>query len=216
MKRIKKRILHTTGNLLLPYVVTILCKTITVEVVNGENVFRKLNSGQNIVAAFWHGVMLFGWYIFRKSNFAGLVSSSKDGDILAAVLNFWKYELSRGSSNKGGKDALQLMLEMTGSGRSVAITPDGPTGPPRELKAGAVVVAKKSAIPLFLAGIGYSGSIKLKSWDKFEIPKPFSKVKIVFSDAIFIPGDAEYEKTSEIINYCEDELNRIQEEAEKF
>jgi hypothetical protein len=99
---------------------------------------------------------------------------------------------------------------------SIAITPDGPKGPIHKLKPGAVITAKKSNVPLVLMGIGVSRKKILKSWDKFEIPKLFSKVKVVYSDAIYIDSSLSFEDTSKIIDECEIKLAQLQDEAEIF
>ena len=113
--------------------------------------------------------------------------------------------------------ALGIMVDYAKNESSIAVTPDGPRGPARKLKAGAVITAKKSGLPLVLVGIGFQKKRKLlKSWDKFEIPLPFSKTKVIYSDPIKIDKGLSYEETSKIIEECEKKLNELQEEASKF
>ncbi len=184
--------------------------------INEEPVLKLEEKNKNYVFAFWHGKMLIPWYINRKKNFAALVSRSKDGDILANLLRKWKYDVSRGSSHSGGKEALDQILSKADSGRNISITPDGPTGPIYKMKAGAVITAKKSQIPLVLCGVFNSRKYVLKSWDKFEIPKAFSKSVLVFSDLIYIDKDLSYEKTTNKIDECENRLIALEKEAEKY
>ena len=101
-------------------------------------------------------------------------------------------------------------------GRTLAITPDGPRGPVYKMKAGAVITAQKSNVPLVLVGIGIKRKKILKSWDKFEIPAFFSKAKIVYSNPIFFKNDLSYNETSDMIIFCENKLNELQEEAGRF
>jgi lysophospholipid acyltransferase (LPLAT)-like uncharacterized protein len=84
------------------------------------------------------------------------------------------------------------------------------------MKAGAVVTAQKSNIPLVLAGIGIKKKKTLKSWDKFEIPALFSKTKVVYSNPIYFNNEISYSQTSDIITFCENKLNELQKEAGRF
>lgn len=215
-KETKQRVLRFLGNYFLHGAVNVLCKTLKIDVQNSKGIDGLLSAGKNIVFAFWHGTMFVPWHIQRNNNFAALVSQSKDGDILANILTKWKYDVARGSSHKGGKEALNLLLDKANSNFSVSITPDGPTGPPCVMKAGAVVVAQRSSIPLVLCGVGSKRKYIFKSWDKFEIPKLFSRVNVVYSDPIFVTMDLEREEVSKIIDECGVILNRLQLKAEKF
>lgn len=208
-----KNILRFLGIHAAGFAVNVLLKTVRLEKVNHSHVEELSGTGKNFVAAFWHGSMALGWYINRNQNFSALVSKSKDGDVLANLLKGWNYKVVRGSSHIGGKEALGLMLELTRQKFSLAITPDGPTGPIYKMKAGAVVTAKKSKIPLILIGIGIKKKITLKSWDSFEIPKPFTKAVVLFSDPIFVDANLSYDETSNMIIDCENRLNELQKRA---
>ena len=108
------------------------------------------------------------------------------------------------------------MVDHAKNGYSIAITPDGPRGPEHEFKAGAVITAKKSGIPVVLMGVGIKSKKKLKSWDKFQIPNPFSNVKVIYSDLVYVDAKLSYDETSKVIEQCETKLNELQKEAEKF
>jgi hypothetical protein len=216
LNQFSKNILRFLGNYFLLWAVTFLCATLRIEVVNGEEIEKLKKAGRRFVSAFWHGTMLFPWYFFRGQKILGITSQSKDGDLLAKTLKYWKYIVVRGSSSKGGDVALGIMVDFAKNEGSVVITPDGPTGPKEKFKAGAVITAKKSGVPLFLMGVAYQNKIALKSWDGFEIPKPFSKVRIIFSDKIEVSSSLSYEETSKVIEQCEDRMNKLQVEAARF
>jgi len=216
LNQFQKKILNFLGLRLSNLAVNVLLKTIRLEIKNGDAVNKLFAEKKNFVAASWHGSMMIGWYLHRKKNFSALVSKSKDGDILANVLEKWNYKIIRGSSHIGGKKALELMLDLIKQKFSVAITPDGPTGPRHKMKAGAVVASKKSNVPLFLVGIGIRNKFVMKSWDSFEVPKPFSKVVVVYSDPISIDANLSYEETDQRIHECEALLNKLQKEALLF
>ncbi|MEN8192605.1 MAG: lysophospholipid acyltransferase family protein [Bacteroidota bacterium] len=215
-KEIKQKLLRFLGNHFLHGVVNVLCKSVKIKFENSKQIDQLINSGENVVFAFWHGTMLIPWYLQRNNNFAALVSQSKDGDLLANILTKWNYNVARGSSHKGGKEAMEILLQKADSGFSVSITPDGPTGPPRNMKAGAVIIAQRSSIQLVLCGIGYQHRYILNSWDKFEIPKFFSRINVIYSDPIYIDNDLEREQVSKIIDDCGEKLNQLQTRAEIF
>ncbi len=115
-----------------------------------------------------------------------MVSRSADGDVLAALLARWGFDVVRGSSSEGGRDALRTMVDAAREGRSVLITPDGPRGPAREFKIGALVAAQRAAVPLVLCHVSHSRAWRLRSWDSFEIPKPFSRVTVRYDEPITV------------------------------
>lgn len=215
VKQVKHGFLRMMGHMFLFSTVNFICKTLSTEIINGEEVENLLNKKEKIIIAFWHGTMLYPWFHHRSNNILGLTSYSKDGDILARILKKWNYKVLRGSSSKGGDVALGIMVDYARNEGSVAITPDGPRGPKYEFKAGAVVAAKKSQTPLFLVGVGYSKKILLNSWDSFEIPLPFSKVKMKYSALISVNADASYEQTSKLIEECGEQLKSLQLEVSK-
>ena len=210
----QREVLRFLGLHISNFLVTVLLKTVRITYINKSSMVELVLKQKNFVSAFWHCSMAIGWYLHKDQNISALVSKSKDGDVLANILKKWNYKVVRGSSHIGGKDALGLMLELTRQNFSLAITPDGPTGPPRIMKAGAVITAKKTGIPLLLLGIGIKNKFVLKSWDSFQVPKPFSKAVVLFSDPILIDKDLSYDDTSKMILDCEKRLNELQIKAE--
>jgi len=212
----QKKILRFLGTWLASFFINVLLNSVKIKIQNREPVEKLVSEKKNFVIAFWHGSMMLGWYLHRNMNCAALVSLSKDGDVLAHILSKWKFNVVRGSSHIGGKEALGLMTDLTQKKFSLTITPDGPTGPIHKMKAGAVITAKKSRIPLFLIGIGIRNKFILKSWDRFEIPKPFTKISAIYSDPIYIDEELNYDETSKLIEQYEVELNKLQKEAYKL
>jgi lysophospholipid acyltransferase (LPLAT)-like uncharacterized protein len=216
LRKLKQNTLRSTGKYILPVMIDLLCKSLRIEIVNKEAIDRLEKENKNYVFAFWHGTMLLPWYIQKNKKFAALISKSKDGDLLSRVLKYWNYDVVRGSSSKGGDVALGILVDLARNKKSVAITPDGPRGPVNNFKAGAVVTAKKSGIPLVLAGTAYKKKKFLKSWDRFEVPMFFSKVRIILSDPVYVNKDISYEDTSSLIKKCEEDMRRLQQKAGEF
>jgi len=161
------------------------------------------------VIAFWHGSMLPVWKYFAKYRPYAVVSRSKDGAILTDMLESWGYNVLRGSSSKGGKEVLNDMQYAAGKGY-LLITPDGPRGPIYEFKAGAVIAANRAGVALQLCGVKINRKICLtKSWDRFRLPLPFTKIELKFSGPILIQNVPSREVISEIIEKCQNDLNRL-------
>ncbi len=153
-----------------PALVSLLMKTVRVKKVFAQKLPEKA------VFIFWHGKMLGGWFALRELSPGALVSLSKDGEILSALLSNWGYRLFRGSSSSGGKEALNELIDNFTDLNYAAITPDGPRGPARFIKNGALIVSMKCGAPIIPVRVEYSSGITLKkSWDYFEVPMPFSR-----------------------------------------
>ncbi len=215
-KKIKHDILRFVGNYILYYAVNVLCKTLRISFVNRAAIDKLEGNKQNYILAFWHGTMLLPWYLNRNKKFAAIVSMSKDGELLSKILRRWNYNIIRGSSSVGGDIALGIMVDFAKNNNSIAITPDGPKGPVLKLKAGAVVTAKKSGLPLVLLGVGYKNKKLLNSWDSFQVPLFFTKANVFFSEPILISNNLSYNDTSKMIENCELHLRKLQQDATKF
>ncbi len=217
--KIKTRLLgmlRPLGYILLGRVAAWWVASLRVERINAGLTDEAIANKEHVIFAFWHGTMLYPWYQLRNNAMLALISQSKDGELLARTLKYWNYKVVRGSSSKGGSSALDMMIDYAVKEGSVCLTPDGPRGPVHEFKAGAVVAAKKSGASLVLIGSAYEKKWKLKSWDAFEIPKLFSRVRLEYSDPLKIDGTIDRETTSVIIKNCEKQLMQLQTEAEKF
>lgn len=144
------------------------------------------DTSMNCIYIFWHSKMLLGWRLFKNTGAAALVSQSKDGDILNGILTNWKYNVIRGSSSKGGKEALTRLIKSANSGHSIVITPDGPRGPASMIKNGAFIISNETGLPIVPISINFAKKkILTRSWDKFEIPYPFSKCSAIFGKKFY-------------------------------
>ncbi len=161
------------------------------------------------IIAFWHGQMLPVWKYFAKDKPYAVVSQSKDGTVLTHLLECWGYHVLRGSSSKGSKEVLAGMVSSAGKSY-LLITPDGPRGPINEFKAGAAVVSQRSGVPFQLCGVRMNHAIIFsKSWDKFQLPLPFSTIDLSFSEPIFIKSDATRDEVSAIISQAQKKLIKL-------
>src|SRR5205814_4800602 len=107
------------------------------------------------------------------------ISASRDGDLIADVTQRFGFDVVRGSSSRMGASALLELSQVLASGRDILITPDGPRGPAYELGPGIVFLAQKTGAPVVPVNMEFSSCWRVKSWDRFIIPKPFSKVRVI-------------------------------------
>lgn len=156
---------------------------------------------KEVIIAFWHGKMITGWLLaqrlFPDKKIAAVVSMSEDGKTLADTLERLGFSLIRGSSSKGGAAVKQAMQKALQNGNIVALTPDGPRGPANQFKYGTLRLASENHYPLVFAEIRHKKSWTLKSWDQFEIPKPFSETSVQLH-LIHLPA---FENEAEVESY---------------
>lgn len=153
-----------------------------------------------VIWAFWHNrmfvmpVVYFRYY--RHRNGAVLTSASKDGALLANVMLQFGVQSIRGSSSRRGTAATLELASLVERGGDAVITPDGPRGPCYQLGPGIIFLAQKTGTPVIPIRVEYSRAVRLKSWDRFMIPLPFSRVEVEFGKPFSIPtgtGDEEQE-----------------------
>lgn len=137
-----------------------------------------------VIYAFWHSDFFPLIYANRFKNIAVLVSTHKDGEYLSKVIEPLGYRAIRGSSDDGGKKGALQILKSNEDG--IAIAPDGPKGPVKQVKEGVVKIAQLTKLPIVPVGVWMSNPIIFGSWDRFKIPLPFSKCIIYWGKPIEI------------------------------
>ena len=138
---------------------------------------------ENYIGALWHNRLLIFPFVLRRffsnRHGAALISASRDGELLADAIKRFRYDVVRGSSSRLGASAILQLTDLLASGCDVVITPDGPRGPAYELGPGIIFLAQKSGAPVLPVNIEYSSCWRIKSWDRFIVPRPFAKVRVI-------------------------------------
>jgi len=142
---------------------------------------------KNAIFVFWHQRLLGLVYTHRKCSGRILVSRSRDGEIIARVTSRLGFAPIRGSSRRGGSGAARALRSEARSGYDFGITPDGPLGPRHVFKMGAVYLASESGLPIVPIAVSYGRCWRLKSWDEFLVPWPFTWGVIHVGGAIAVP-----------------------------
>lgn len=157
-----------------------LASTWRMETVNGEPLAEARRSGRRVLFALWHGELLPLLWHQRGENVAIVISDHRDGEIIARIAESLGYATVRGSSSKGGSRALIGLMREIDAGRDGAITPDGPRGPARLFAPGAAVAAHRTGALIAPIRARASRAWRLRSWDRFLVPKPFARVTVSF------------------------------------
>lgn len=161
-------------------------------------------SGRQPVMAFWHGRILPATYYFRDRGIVVITSENFDGEWIARIIERFGFGTARGSSSRGGlKAMLQLVRDME-RGKPAGFTLDGPRGPARVAQPGAIWLARATGNPVLPFHLEASSHWTTKSWDRTQIPKPFSTVALVVGAPLEVPSDA-----------SDDELETSRQELER-
>jgi lysophospholipid acyltransferase (LPLAT)-like uncharacterized protein len=148
-----------------------------------EDVRNCSKDDEPVAFVLWHNRLFITTEVHRRFRshrpLYALISASKDGALLTAFFEMVSgMKAVRGSSSNFGREAVTALVEVQRAGHDIGITPDGPRGPCYELKAGAVIIPRRSGAPILLLGAEFESAWRTKSWDRFYLPRPFSRVRV--------------------------------------
>jgi len=165
--------------------------------------------GRPVVFVFWHSRLLPLAYIHRGEGVVVLVSRHSDGEYIARVVERMGFGTARGSSTRGGMTGLRQLLRAARDGRDLALTPDGPKGPLKKFKWGALLVAQRAGFPVIPVGLHVDRAWILSSWDRFVIPRPFARIDVRYGDPHEIPPEWDREQLQRKAEELEGILNHL-------
>jgi hypothetical protein len=213
---VNKKIKITLTSFFGQWLFQILFKLNKIEVKGEENLINLINSGRPIMVCVWHGRLVFpSWYLrLKTTNVHAIASRHTDAEIMARVLRRWGYGLIRGSTRKGGKAVVQKMADVFKNAGIIAVTNDGPKGPPRIAKAGSTGLALKYNVQIITITGSATKFWQMKSWDRSMLPKPFGTIHIIVSPPLDISekpdtADEEVKLLSDFMNQYQDEADRL-------
>ena len=168
------------------------------EVNDGSGIFFSTEPPEKIIFAIWHNrlalaLILYQRYVARRDRsrrLAAMVSASKDGGMLARVLEYFRVEPVRGSSSRRGGQALREMVSWYERGHDLAITPDGPRGPCYTVQEGVIATAQLTGLPIVPVSYRLNWKVRVKSWDRFQVPLPFARCEINTGRLMRVPREA--------------------------
>jgi len=203
--RLKARIISLLGYLI------ILCigKTLRWRIIGWDKLESVYREGKKPIMVFWHGRIFMASYYFRNRGIVVMTSLHRDGDYIAGVIRRLGYEAARGSSSRGSVGATKEALEALRKGKDIGFAIDGPRGPRHVVKRGPTYIAWKSGHPVLPFNVSVKRKWRLKSWDHFQIPMPFSRALVEIGEPIYVDADAPKE-------WLEGYDRRVQEALDKL
>jgi lysophospholipid acyltransferase (LPLAT)-like uncharacterized protein len=168
-----------------------------------------------VIYSFWHRAVFPATWMWRKQGIAVMVSRSFDGEYIARIIERFGFVAVRGSSSRGGSEALRNMRTELEKGATVAFTIDGPRGPKYVAKPGPVLLARSSGVPMAAFYVAMGDAWVLKTWDEFMIPKPFSKALVRLSSKVQVPAQASETQIRDFHILLQQALERVTRFAEE-
>ncbi len=210
-----QRLLFFLVGLLAKCLLPLYCSTL--RIANDAESLSRLSRepSPNGIYAFWHSHQLAILWHYRRTKAAILVSASRDGEYVARVAASLGYLPVRGSSSRAGAVGLRQMIRFARGGRTVGIAPDGPRGPRYALGTGVLVLAQKSGQPIIPVAVGLERFWELPSWDRFRIPKPFSRGYNCWGEPLHVPAQADEATLQQFAHELRSRMIALAEYADK-
>ncbi len=185
-----KDLIRGLGQFVIPPIIYLLMRFIWFTVSKKFHFITPVGDEQHVCVC-WHNELLMSPQAYRKIHkkqpASAIISSHFDGSLIASTLNMLNIRPLRGSTKKGARQVLLQAFKSIKNGEEVLITPDGPRGPRHSMSDGAIGIALKSKLPIFVMNYTAENYWQLGSWDKFVIPKPFTKVDF-YLQSVFLEG----------------------------
>lgn len=208
----KERWLIRAADLAFFVLIKLIGRTIKFDIEGWENFEAVAGNGKIPIYAFWHNRVFLATYFWRRRAIVVMTSRSFDGEYIARFIQRFGYGAARGSSTRGATGAVVEMVRLMRAGCPTAFTIDGPKGPPYVAKMGAVLLAKKTGHPVLPFTIRPAKFWEAKkSWDRFQVPKPFTRACVVIAPPIFVSSEAddkELEAKRDELQNALDEINQ--------
>jgi lysophospholipid acyltransferase (LPLAT)-like uncharacterized protein len=150
--------------------------------------------GGPFIIALWHGrLAMLHQLRFGNRALVALISGHRDGQLISKCAWYYDIRTVTGSTTRGGSGAIRQLIRLARQGHSLFITPDGPRGPRMRVNQGIIDIARLSGLPILPAAIGSSGAKELDTWDRFQVPAPFSRIGIRWGEPMHVARDSDAE-----------------------
>jgi lysophospholipid acyltransferase (LPLAT)-like uncharacterized protein len=176
----------------------------------------RLALSDRFIFSVWHENLLLPVVRFGGPDLAVLLSSHRDAEVLVRLITSIGMDLVRGSTTRGGVEAVRNMLKPDVRWRNLAISPDGPRGPRRVVQSGMVYVASRTGMKIVPLGVGYDQPWRTKSWDRFAVPRPFTRARCLTGYPIAIPPGLRSAGLEEHRLRVQAEMDRLNALAERW
>jgi hypothetical protein len=166
-------------------IIRLWMRTVRYRVETPDGVHPNETAGNRFIYAFWHETMLCPAGGRWRARFHVLISQSADGELIAQVAEQLGFRTVRGSSSRGAVGAVRAMLQRHDG--HLVVTPDGPRGPRRRVQPGVVYLAARTGLPIVPVAVSYANAWRARSWDRFAIPWPGSRLTCLAGEPIHVP-----------------------------
>ena len=213
---LKQRFLIRLADWTFYLLIKIIGKTVRIETEGAENYAAVEQAGKLPIICFWHNRIFLGTYFHRNRRIVVITSQSFDGEYIARFIQRFGYGAIRGSSTRGGVGALVEMIRLMKNGLATSFSIDGPKGPRYVAKSGACLLAKKTGHPMLPFLVEAENFWEVKSWDKLQIPKPFTRAKFFHAAPIYVPANADDEEIEKKREELQDSLDDLVEKGKQW
>ena len=204
---------------LIALIIRLFWMTCRVRIIGQENLDALVDRNKPIIPCYWHQRQVFcAYYLLRRLGkrftIGYLVSPSKDGELVATTLRYFGARAIRGSATRTGAQAMRNLYQAVKEGLSPVMTPDGSVGPIFEFKAGPVMLAQLSGAPLIPLSYAAKKAWLLNSWDRFMIPRPFTRIVIALGPPRYVKSTGKMQAAESVQEEMRAALNDLGTEAE--
>jgi lysophospholipid acyltransferase (LPLAT)-like uncharacterized protein len=210
----KQRFMVRAADLIFFLLIKSVGWTTRFEVAGWEHFEAAIRAGQTPIHAAWHDCIYLGVYFWRGRRIVYMTSRSFDGEYIARFLQRCGFGAVRGSSSRGGSRALIEMTRLVRKGVQTGFTVDGPRGPRHLAKTGAVLLAKKTGQPILPFHVAAARCWRISSWDRMQLPLPFTRARVEIGPPIYVPADANDELVAEKRDELQQALDEINDRSE--
>jgi lysophospholipid acyltransferase (LPLAT)-like uncharacterized protein len=210
------KVRHNLTGIFGKWILWLWAKSARTTVMGTEQYKELRNEKKPVIILIWHGRIFFAPYFFRRRGIMPLVSPSEDGEIIAQIITRWGYKALRGSSSHSIIKAWHEMKRELEKGGELIIVPDGPRGPGRKMKLGAVKLAKETGAYLVPFTFSSRKRKTLKSWDSFLIPRPFTRFVAIYGNPISVESNLNNKEMKRKCKEVEEYMIELDQKADIF
>ena len=213
---LRDRIIIRVAGMVFYLLIRLICSTIRWEVRGSANLDSIITSGHRAIFTFWHSCIFSATWFWRKRGIVVMSSQSRDAEYTSRFIRRFGYGATRGSATRGSRQALREMTECLMSGIDVAFTIDGPRGPAYVAKPGAITLARHTGQAILPFHIAVRRRVELSSWDRLQIPLPFTRAAAFIAEPIYVSGDASREDIAQKQDILQLSLDMLRNEGDKW
>jgi len=212
----KERFLIRVADLVFYVLIKLICKTVKFELDGKEHWDAAMRDNNIPIYTFWHNRIFLGTYFFQRRGIVIMTSRSFDGEYIARFIQRFGYGAARGSSSRGATGAFVEMVRLMRAGCPAGFAIDGPKGPRYEAKMGSVLLAKKTGFPILPFTLTAKTFWEAKSWDRTQIPKPFTHARVTIAPPINVSLNADDDELAAKRNELQRALDLVNKKGEEW